>query len=198
MVLPEKFTAAIELLSASFAVPFTNVASPASSAAVPIENSAASLLFSYQLVSVVPSHTSAAFSAFSRAILSSPLFSSSVGCSFLFSSSFLSPSGFSLSLLSPSGLLASSPLSSSGFLSSSSGSEGCSSLPSSVFLSSLFSLSSPGAGSAGFVSPSTMVVPLPSTTSVANAAGVTSVSVSTRLISRLTMRRDILLVRFFM
>jgi len=33
---------------------------------------------------------------------------------------------------------------------------------------------------------------------VAKAAGVTSVSVSTMLISRLTMRRDILLVRFFM
>ena len=195
--MPEKFTAAICLLSASFAVPFTSAASPASSAAVPIENSAASLLFSYQLVSVVPSHTSVPFSSFSREMSSSPLFSSSVGCSSLFSSSLFSPSGAS-AFLSSSGLLASSPSPSPGFLSSSPGSVGCSSLPSSVFLSSLFSLSSPGAGSAGFALPSMMAVPLPPTTSVAKAAGVTSVSVSTRLISRLTMRRDTLLVRFFM
>ena len=100
-------------------------------------------------------------------------------------------------------LLASSlpPSPSSGFLPSSPGSAGCCSSPlSSLSLSSVSppSASSLGLASAGFALPSMMVVPLPSTTSVAKAAGVTSVSVSTMLISRLTMRRDTLLVRFFM
>ena len=159
MVLPLKFTAAIGLPSASFAVPFTSAASPASCAAVLISNVLSLVL--YQEVSMPPSapaptHTSVPFSSFSREMSSSPLFSSSAGC--------------------------------------------CSSPPSSVFLSSssLFSLSPLVLVPAWFALSSTMVVPLPSTTSVAKAAGVTSVSVSTRLISRLTTRRDTLLVRFFM
>ena len=194
MVLPEKLVP-----------PFTSCASPASCAAVlisyglsavPVPSSA--LVYQSVLTSL-PSHASAAFSAFSRAISSSPLFSSSVGCSSLFSSSLFSPSGAS-SFLSSSGLLASSPSPSPGFLSSSPGLVGCSSPPCSVslFSSSLPSVSSLGLASAGFALPSMMAVPLPPTTSVAKAAGVTSVSVSTMLISRLTMRRDTLLVRFFM
>ena len=189
MVLPEKVS-----------VPsFTSCARPSRSAALLMVNSVAfpfaaivsvyHAVLGWTVTGVVPSPSSVSISSDG----------SSVGCSSLLSSSFLSSAGFSSPLLSSAGLLA-SPSPSPGFLSSSPGLVGCSSLPSSVFLStsSLPSVSPPGLVSAGFVSPSTMVVLLPSTTSVAKAAGVTSVSVSTMLISRLTMRRDRLLVRFFM